>query len=481
MEESSLGFNDSSGWSLARERLYGSNDSSFWPPLYDDMRNSSNESEVFNATDAVAGLHRSLAATIFSGIAMGIIIVFAILGNLLVIVSVFRHKKLRLITNIFVVSLSVADILVAIMAMTFNASVELTGKWLFNHMVCNLWNSFDMYASTVSILHLCCISVDRHIAVIKPLQYPMLMTKRVVAYTLLIIWVLPLAISFAPIYAEIYTTDENLLYMKTHPDECRFVVNKFFCVISSTLSFWGPCSVMLYMYYHIYQEASRQERFQHRNARHSVASTTHLASSDGISAVANKFPIESRPPSTNNGSSRKDKLCVVKSNQLLEIPTPDNGRRLVHRTSTDANDCSPAREFVKMKREYKAARTLGIIMGAFITCWLPFFSWYVIATLCGSDTCPVPDLVVTVLFWIGYFNSMANPGIYAYFNRDFREAFRITLTDCFCVCCRKKDNDLGWNSNAGGPYDSDVQLQHNGNTVTRARPPGIRINNHSEI
>ncbi|VEN62729.1 unnamed protein product, partial [Callosobruchus maculatus] len=34
---------------------------------------------------------------------------------------------------------------------------------------------------------------------------------------------------------------------------------------------------------------------------------------------------------------------------------------------------------------------------------------------------------VAVVFWIGYFNSTLNPIIYAYFNRDFREAFKNTL------------------------------------------------------
>lgn len=55
---------------------------------------------------------------------MGSIIVAAILGNLLVIVSVMRHRKLRVITNYFVVSLALADMLVAMVAMTFNFSVQ---------------------------------------------------------------------------------------------------------------------------------------------------------------------------------------------------------------------------------------------------------------------------------------------------------------------------------------------------------------------
>jgi hypothetical protein len=99
------------------------------------------------------------------------------------------------------------------------------------------------------------------------------------------------------------------------------------------------------------------------------------------------------------------------------------------------------RNIIKMKREHKAARTLGVIMGTFILCWLPFFLWYVSTTLCG-EACPCPDIVVSVVFWIGYFNSTLNPLIYAYFNRDFREAFKNTLQCAFCSLCRRPPSDL---------------------------------------
>lgn len=71
---------------------------------------------------------------------------------------------------------------------------------------------------------------------------------------------------------------------------------------------------------------------------------------------------------------------------------------------------------------------------------LPFFLWYLITSLCGPELCPTPDIVVAVLFWIGYFNSTLNPIIYAYFNRDFREAFKNTLQHIFCYCRREEDS-----------------------------------------
>lgn len=100
------------------------------------------------------------------------------------------------------------------------------------------------------------------------------------------------------------------------------------------------------------------------------------------------------------------------------------------------------KNIIKMKREHKAARTLGIIMGTFILCWLPFFVWYVTTSLCGPENCPCPDIVVSLLFWIGYTNSALNPLIYAYFNRDFREAFKNTLQCAFCSLCRREPSDL---------------------------------------
>lgn len=69
-----------------------------------------------------------------------------------------------------------ADMLVALCAMTFNASVEFSGRWLFGSTMCDVWNSLDVYFSTASILHLCCISVDRYYAIVQPLDYPLIMT-----------------------------------------------------------------------------------------------------------------------------------------------------------------------------------------------------------------------------------------------------------------------------------------------------------------
>nr|CAI5859783.1 unnamed protein product [Callosobruchus analis] len=196
---------------------------------------------------------------------MALIIVAALFGNLLVIVSVMRHRKLRVITNYFVVSLALADMLVAIWAMCFNFSVEITGgRWIFGYFMCDVWNSLDVYFSTVSILHLCCISVDRYFAIVQPLDYPLIMTNGRVMLMLAIVWCSPALLSFLPIFLDWYTTEGHLEFRRNNPQVCAFTVNQTYAVISSSVSFWVPGMVMFFMYYRIYVEADRQERMLYR-------------------------------------------------------------------------------------------------------------------------------------------------------------------------------------------------------------------------
>ncbi|XP_061397174.1 octopamine receptor beta-3R-like, partial [Musca vetustissima] len=183
----------------------------------------------------------------------------------------------KVITNYFVVSLAMADMLVALCAMTFNASVELSGgKWMFGPFMCNVYNSLDVYFSTASILHLCCISVDRYYAIVRPLEYPLNMTHKTVCFMLANVWILPALISFTPIFLGWYTTAEHLEEISQNPDQCSFVVNKAYALISSSVSFWIPGIVMLVMYFRIYKEAVRQRKALSRTSSNILLNSVHM-------------------------------------------------------------------------------------------------------------------------------------------------------------------------------------------------------------
>ncbi|XP_014615681.1 PREDICTED: octopamine receptor beta-3R-like isoform X1 [Polistes canadensis] len=369
---------------------------------------------------------RNIYLTILKGVIIIGIILTALIGNAIVVASVRRHRKLRVPTNRYVVSLAAADFLVAVCAMSFNASVELYGHWIFGRTMCDVWNSMDVYFSTASILHLCCISVDRYYAIVRPLEYPAIMRRITVTCMLASAWTLPAFISFIPIFMGWYSTEKHLNYLRDNPQVCSFAVNRLYALISSSVSFWIPGLVMIVMYFKIYKEAVRQREALSRASSNTILNNIHLH----------------RMSTSRNHSRASHQLLLPPSNAI------EFGRTRTQSCASAAelnlgNGTSIRQQSKSWRAEHKAARTLGIIMGAFLLCWLPFFLWYLTTTLCG-EACYCPDTVVSVLFWIGYFNSALNPLIYAYFNRDFREAFKDTLKSALpcCAGCWKTPSEF---------------------------------------
>ena len=97
----------------------------------------------------------------------------------------------------------------------------------------------------------------------------------------------------------------------------------------------------------------------------------------------------------------------------------------VGRMSTKILDLEKVKRRMARKKEKRATLILGLIMGSFIACWLPFFLLYLLRPLCPA--CHIPDYGFHIAFWLGYMNSACNPVIYTIFNKDFRQAFRKIL------------------------------------------------------
>lgn len=116
-------------------------------------------------------------------------------------------------------------------------------------------------------------------------------------------------------------------------------------------------------------------------------------------------------------------LQVVKSMPNLEKSL------LSPRTSKKMGKRNIKAQVKRFRMETKAAKTLAIIVGLFILCWLPFFTMYLVRAFC--DDCIQP-LLFSILFWLGYCNSAVNPMIYALFSKDFRFAFKRIICKCFC-------------------------------------------------
>ena len=75
-------------------------------------------------------------------------------------------------------------------------------------------------------------------------------------------------------------------------------------------------------------------------------------------------------------------------------------------------------------KEWKIIKTLVMVVGIFFICWMPFAVVIAIEPFLKN---PVSVKMMSVFLWLGYFNSVSNPVIYVWLNRNYRRAFKRVL------------------------------------------------------
>ncbi|XP_031563024.1 histamine H2 receptor-like [Actinia tenebrosa] len=281
----------------------------------------------------------SLAQRVISAIAISALIILSISGNALVIASFYFYKKIRRsVTNCFIVSLAVSDLMVAFLSEPFWLSYEID-HW--NSLPKNwnaktfsmFWVILDITCAVASIVNLMFISIDRYFAIKSPLSHHTKMTPETSIWIILALW--------------IYSIGAG----------CLFLLGwywKFLMIF--IIGFLVPLIIMVFCYVGIMVVISSKARL-----------------------------------SNQVGTTRLDK-------------------------------------------EFKTAKSLGVVTGSFVLCWLPFFMLslvYRYCIPCVGDIERLPALTSAVK-WLHYLNSCLNPIIYAFLNPTFKVAFR-SLFRKFCT------------------------------------------------
>ncbi|KAK2839112.1 hypothetical protein Q7C36_013926 [Tachysurus vachellii] len=308
-------------------------------------------------------------------IVLGTFIVFAAVGNALVVASVLRDRRLRAPTHWLIANLAAADLLLSVAVLPVSSAHEILERWAFGSVFCDVWAALDVLCCTASILSLCVISVDRYVGVSRPLAYSRIVTRRRAALAALSVWLASLLISVGPLlgWKQARSPDDTA---------CDITEEPYYALFSSLASFYIPLAVILAMYCRVYIVAKRTSRSLELGVRKERINSTD---------VTLRMHQCSR--------SREDSAQHQRSALSVTV--------------------------LKFSREKKAAKTVGVLVGAFTVCWLPFFITLPIVSF-NADLRP-PDTVFKFVFWLGYFNSCVNPVIYPCYSREFRRAFARTL------------------------------------------------------
>ncbi|XP_050676058.1 QRFP-like peptide receptor isoform X1 [Leptidea sinapis] len=121
-------------------------------------------------------------------------------ANTLLIFIVIKFQYMRSVTNIFLVNLSVADLLVTLFCMPVQISKSVTLLWYFGEVMCKTVNFLQGVAVSSSVFTITAMSVDRYLAITQSLRQPWIPSRRGACSLLVGIWLISLAI-FAPLLA----------------------------------------------------------------------------------------------------------------------------------------------------------------------------------------------------------------------------------------------------------------------------------------
>ncbi|XP_067274832.1 trace amine-associated receptor 13c-like [Pseudorasbora parva] len=283
-----------------------------------------------------------------------------ILGNSVVIISIAHFKQLQTPTNILVMSLAFADLLLGLVVMPFSMIRSVDGCWYYGDAFCLLHSSFDIFITSVSIFHLIFIAIDRHQAVCYPLQYPTRITITVAWVMVLISWSMAALYSYGLVYSKANVEGlEEFIESIYCMGSCTLYFNALWSILDTILTFFLPCSFMVGLYARIFVIARKHIR-------------------------------------TIGDASKHENESTFKSSR---------------------------------RSERKAAKTLGIVLGAFIICWLPFFINSMMDPYINFST---PVALFEVFVWLCYINSTINPIIYGLFYPWFRKTLSLIITMRIC-------------------------------------------------
>ncbi|KAH0955954.1 hypothetical protein HN011_008374 [Eciton burchellii] len=447
----------------------------------------------------------------------GTIFFLSIVGNSLVLITLAKNKRMRTVTNVYLLNLAVSDLLLGVFCMPFTLLGQILKNFVFGLTMCKLISYFQAVSVSVGVWTLVAISLERYFAICRPLKSRRWQTQFHAYKMIAVVWTLSLTWN-APILIV-----SRLKNLRGGRRKCReewpsVATERAYNLFLDGTLLLIPLLLMSLAYsliavklwrglkLEIRQTSTNTRRQRNLNVP-TIRDSTYNNNNDrglrstvvfgacgltsrprrGFSSSARHF--QSAPQSV---PSRKVRLPRTVVSRVLTdnchgtdlsqgIQIRANGSGCLTKGSEDQQKpiCPFSRQHVirsnymgkSIEAKKKVIRMLFVIVLEFFVCWAPLHvinTWYLFA----------PDLVYSVVGSTGislvqllaYVSSCCNPITYCFMNKKFRQAF-LGLFDChrcWRVGCGHNDVATATAANAG-QAGNNSELSGNDSTVCLGR------------
>ncbi|CAB3221038.1 unnamed protein product [Arctia plantaginis] len=210
--------------------------------------------DIDNQTGNITTLNEENAVNNWWALAALMLVVCTAAGNVLVCLAIYLERRLQNVTNYFLMSLAITDLLVAILVMPLGILTLVRGYFPLPANYCLTWICLDVLLCTASIMHLCTISVDRYLSLRYPMRFGRNKTRKRVTIKITFVWILSSAMTL-PLTLKYYKDPNSALI----DGSCQ-VPDPLYKAVGSIISFYIPLGVMLLTYALTIQLLARQRK-----------------------------------------------------------------------------------------------------------------------------------------------------------------------------------------------------------------------------
>nr|DBA32283.1 TPA: hypothetical protein GDO54_000086 [Pyxicephalus adspersus] len=330
------------------------------------------------------------------------------------------NKRLRTITNSFLLSLAISDIMVALLCMPFTLIPNLMGNFIFGEAICKTAAYFMGISVSVSTFNLVAIAIERYSAICNPLQSRVWQTRSHAYKVIAATWILSIIIMIPYlVYQKLITfpMKENILGYQCRLKWPNLQVQQAWYVILLTMLFFIPGVVMIVAYGLISHELYRGIQFEmdlNKEAK---------AHKNGVTVGA-----------TNCDDSDGCYIQVNKRRNTMEMST------LTPSACSKIDRARVNNSEAKLMAKKRVIRMLIVIVAMFFICWMPI---YVANTWKAFDEESAFNMLsgapISFIHLLSYTSACVNPIIYCFMNKRFRKAFLATFSGCIKPCRRFRE------------------------------------------
>ncbi|KAE8622939.1 hypothetical protein XENTR_v10005433 [Xenopus tropicalis] len=302
-------------------------------------------------------------------IAIIIIDILICLGNLVIVVTLYKKSYLLSLSNKFVFSLTFSNLLLSMLVLPFVVVSSILREWIFGVVWCNFSALLYMLISSASMLTLGIIAIDRYYAVLYPMVYPMKITGNRAVLALVYVWLHSLIGCLPPLFGWSTLEFDHFKWMCVAAWHKEAGYTAFWQVWCALL----PFIVMMICYGFIFRVARIKAR------------KIHCGTVIIVQEASQKNGRKNSSTSTSSSGSRKNGFSSI---------------------VYSANQC-------------KALITILVVIGAFVLTWGPYMIVISTEALKGKNS--VSPVLETLATWLSFTSAICHPLIYGLWNKTVRK------------------------------------------------------------